>query len=167
MADSEAAGDAEAPSVRDARHEALSVFLGSWQAKGVSYGSACAPSPGRPEPWTSTHTARWHTGEFFLVQDERATVGEEVFDTLTVMGVDPGGGRYFAQCFENHGFARRYDVSVDGAVWTFSGEHERARIAFSEDGRTQTIRWERKTGERWLPLCDRVATRLVLDEVRP
>jgi hypothetical protein len=32
-------------------------------------------------------------------------------------------------------------VTVDGNVWTFSGETERARIEFSDDGRRQTITW--------------------------
>jgi len=44
--------------------------------------------------------------------------------------------------FDNHGFQRCYDVTVDGRVWTFSGATERARIVFSDDGATQTITWE-------------------------
>lgn len=75
------------------------------------------------------------------------------------MGVDSQTGRYFARSFENHGFYRRYEVAVDGQVWTFSGNLERARIAFSADGRTQTIRWEWRPKRQWLPLCDRVAHR--------
>ena len=86
--------------------------------------------------------------------------GGETFDTLSVMGVDPQTGNYFARSFENHGFYRHYDVSVDGKVWTFSGEHERARIEFSEDNRKQTIVWEWKPQDQWLPLCDRTATRI-------
>jgi hypothetical protein len=69
-------------------------------------------------------------------------------------------GRYFARTFENHGFYRRYDVTVDGNVWTFSGETERARIEFSDDGRRQTITWEWRPKDLWLPLCDRVATKV-------
>lgn len=109
--------------------------------------------------WESTHTGRWHTGGFFLIQDERARPGGRVFDTLSIMGVDARTGRYFAQCFENHGFERRYEVTVDGRVWTFSGASERARIEFSEDGGTQTIVWEWKLHDRWVPLCDRTAPR--------
>jgi hypothetical protein len=40
-----------------------------------------------------------------------------------------------------------------------SGDFERARIAFSADGRTQTITWEWRPKGQWLPLCDRVADR--------
>jgi len=75
------------------------------------------------------------------------------------MGWDEGTGRYFARSFENHGFYRHYEVAVEGRVWTLSGESERARIELNEDGRRQTIAWEWRPNDVWLPLCDRVATR--------
>ena len=112
-----------------------------------------------PEPWQSSHVAQWYTGEFFLIQDERAIVGGNPFDTLGVLGVDPQSGQYFVRSFENHGFYRHYDLAVDGRVWTLTGAAERARIEFSADGRTQTIAWEWKPRDRWLPLCDRIARR--------
>jgi hypothetical protein len=152
--------DNEAPPVRGAQHEALAVFLGTWRATGTSYGL-----PERPEddpksaasPWISTHTGTWHTGAFFLIQDERANPGDQPFDTLSILGVDAQTGRYVARTFENHGFYRHY--AVDGRVWTLTGESERARIEFSADGKTQTIAWEWRPKGRWLPLCDRVAVR--------
>ncbi len=149
---------------RGEAHQALAVFLGRWRAEGESYGSPHQtvedPRSGA-EPWVSTHSGKWHTGEFFLIQDERATVGGKPVDTLTVLGVDAATGRYFARCFENHGFYRHYDVDVNERVWSFRGETERARIEFSEDGRTQTIFWEWRPSDGWLPLCDRVARRNV------
>ena len=87
-------------------------------------------------------------------------VGGDVFDTLSIMGIDAKTGKYFARCFENHGFYRNYDVSVSGNVWNFTGEKERARIEFSDDNRTQTIIWEWKPEDKWLPLCDRTAVRI-------
>lgn len=148
---------------REAKHEALAIFLGDWKAQGTSYGGTEQPAddPKRNGVlWTSTHTGRWFSGEFFLVQEEQAHPGGEAFDTLSVMGVDPQTGTYFARTFENHGFYRHYDVSLEGNVWTFSGEYERARIEFSGDNRTQLIVWEWKPNDQWLPLCDRTATRL-------
>ncbi|HEV7689454.1 MAG TPA: hypothetical protein VGO52_01455 [Hyphomonadaceae bacterium] len=160
--------DAEAPPKRGKKHEALSVFLGDWEAEGTSYGG---PKQDAKDPkangfaWASTLTARWHSGEFFLIQVERAQSGGQ-FDTTSVMGVDAQTDEYFAQSFENHGFARRYDVRVDGETWTLLGEHERAMIVFSEDGRTQTITWEWKPRDKWLPLCDRVAKRVAHGQAR-
>ena len=109
-------------------------------------------------PWTSTHTGRWYTGEFFLVQDEKALPGSAEFDTLSVMGIDPTTGNYFVRSFENHGFYRHYDLTVNGDRWEISGEHERATTIFSNDNRTQTIAWEWKPEDTWLPLCVRTAT---------
>jgi len=152
-----------------AAHDALSVFLGDWKATGKSYGSPDQDPndpKGRPEEWTSRHTGAWHTGEFFLIQDERAVVGGKQFDTISIMGVDAATGEYFAHGFENNGFERRYAVKVEGRVWTLSGEFERATIAFSENGRSQDIVWEWKPGKAWLPLCDRTATRVISGQAR-
>jgi len=140
------------PPERGEMHDALAVFLGEWRAEGWSYGG-----PSR-ETWTSRHTARWHTGEFFLIQDERARTPDP-FDTLSVLGVSPDSGRYFAQTYENHGFFRLYDVVRDGDLWTFTGATERARIEFGDGGRKQTINWEWLKDGAWLPLCDRTATK--------
>ena len=111
-------------------------------------------------PWISTHTARWHTGDFFLIQDERAQIGGTPFDTLCVMGVEHGTKDYFARTFENHGFYRHYHLSVDDRTWVLAGEAERARTVFADDGNTQTITWEWLRDGKWLPLCDRVAYRV-------
>jgi hypothetical protein len=148
---------------RGPEHEALAVFLGEWRAEGTVYGG---PEQSRSNPkgsqstWVSTHTGMWHTGEFFLIQDERAITGDRPFDTLSIMGFDVDARIYFARSFENHGFYRHYDVTVDDRLWTISGETERARIEFSPDGKTQTISWEWRPDQDWLPLCDRVATKM-------
>lgn len=148
---------------RTAQHAALNMFLGTWHATGSSYGGSRqtreAPRVA-PSAWTSTHTAYWHTGGFFLMQDERAIVDGGPFDTLSILGVDPETDRCFVRSFENHGFQRLYALRLESRVWTLSGPLERARIEFSEDGRTQNIHWEWCPDEGWLPLCDRVAVRV-------
>lgn len=148
----------QAAPLRSQRHDALAAFVGDWTAVGQSFGASCqrkeAPRA-KSTPCTSTHSARWHTGEFFLVQDERATI-DGPFDTLSIMGWDEQARTYFARSFENHGYYRHYGMAVDGRVWTITGESERARIEFSADGATQTITWEWQPEEH----CDRVATRL-------
>lgn len=151
----------DTPPLRGAKHGALDCFLGEWNAEGTSFGGT--DQSGDPkahgEPWLSTHTAKWHTGSFFMVQDERATIAGRVFDTLSVMGVDPESGDYFARTFENHGFYRNYKLARDAKVWTLTGATERARIEFSDDHQKQVINWEWKPGDCWLPLCDRTAVR--------
>lgn len=161
--DTKATNDSEAPPVRGSAHDALSVFLGEWRAEGTSFGgtdqSGTDPKA-NGVPWVSTHTARWHTGGFFLTQDERATVGGTAFDTLSILGVEPGEKGHFARNFENHGFYRHYSISVEGQTWILEGETERAHTVFKAGGDTQTITWEWKQNGKWLPLCDRVATRI-------
>jgi hypothetical protein len=76
------------------------------------------------------------------------------------MGWNDATGRYFVRAFENRGFCRHYDTTVDGRVWTLIGNTEGARIEFSNDGARQTIAWEWRPKDVWLPLCDRVATKV-------
>ncbi|NML16098.1 DUF1579 family protein [Azohydromonas caseinilytica] len=151
------------PLQRSALHDALNAFLGTWHATGQSYGERrqtwMAPRAA-PSAWTSTHTAYWHSGGFFLVQNERAQVDGSPFDTLSLIGVDARTGHGFVHSFENHGFERRYHLMHEGRVWTLSGDTERARVVFSADGRTQNIHWEWRPEDGWLPLCDRVAVRV-------
>lgn len=143
-------------------HEALRVFVGDWSAEGQSFGDENQteenPHSG-VTPWRSIHTARWHSGEFFVIQDERAN---GPFDTLSFLGWDPEAGRYFSRSIENHGFARNYTLTVDGDTWTFTGDQERATHTFTESGTRQDIHWERNVDGTWLPLCDRVAHRVEL-----
>lgn len=147
----------------NSRTSELAIFLGRWEAEGTSYGGTdqTGEDPrANGVRWVSEHHAYWYTGEYFLVQDERARPGGAIFDTLWVMGRDNETGRLFARTFENHGFDRDYTLERAGHCWTISGKTERAKIIFSEDGRTQEITWEWKPGDQWLPLCDRTARRL-------
>lgn len=149
--------------VRGRAQDALSVFLGEWRAEGMSFGGtdqSGADPKANGVPWLSTHTSRWHTGGFFLIQDERALIGGTVFDTMTILGAEPDTGDHFARSFENHGFYRHYRLSVDGNIWVLAGKTERARTEFDADGTRQTITWEWLRDGKWLPLCDRVARRV-------
>ena len=134
------------------QHRALSAFLGEWHAEGTAYGS-----DGRASPWRSIHIARWHTGEHFIVQDERAN---GPFNTMSFLGWDPDRQTYFSWSIENHGFAREYLLTRDGLTWTFAGPSERATVSFSGRGHIQTHHWEQRLADDWIPLCDRVATRV-------
>ena len=155
--------DSGAVPVRGGAHDALSVFLGEWRAEGMSFGGtdqSGADPKANGVRWASTHTSRWHAGKFFLIQDERAEIGGATFDTLSVMGAEPGDKGHFARTFENHGFYRHYALSVDDRIWLLQGETERARTVFDAEGNTQTITWEWLRDGKWLPLCDRVAKRV-------
>ncbi|MEZ5649923.1 MAG: hypothetical protein R3E87_05175 [Burkholderiaceae bacterium] len=141
----------------------LDVFVGEWHATGMSYGGA-DQSEAEPRangvPWVSEHSAYWYTGEFFLVQDERARPGGATLDMLWILGWDARLNRLFARTFENHGYYRDYDVQHQGDTWVIAGATERATIEFRNGNREQVIAWEWKPNGTWLPLCDRIAIRV-------
>ena len=151
----------EAPQRNDL-HNAPEVFIGKWTARGTSYGGTdqSGDDPkSNGEPWISTHEASWHTGRFFVVQDERADIAGSRFDTLSLLGVSEDG-TYFSRSVENHGFYRDYSVTRDGSRWLSEGATERASVRFENEGRRPMWTWEWKPAETWLPLCDRVADKV-------
>lgn len=78
---------------------------------------------------------------------------------MSILGVDADTGDCFVRSIENHGSYRHYSFAVTGDKWTLTGETERATMAFSHASRKQVIVWEWKVDGKWLPLCDRTATR--------
>jgi hypothetical protein len=150
------------PPIQGPQHERLAAFVGTWHAAGLSFATNMDPSHprGAAETWVSDEVTEWHPGQFFVVQHEVATAGSAPLITHAVIGLDAASDDYMAHAFENHGHYRRYMVRVVGRTWTFTGDTERARVEFSEDGNTQTVRWEwRPEGDAWLPLCDRTNVR--------
>lgn len=147
---------------RTDQHEALVIFVGRWSARGMSYGGTdqSGDDPkAHGETWISTHEAYWHTGKFFVVQDERADISGRRFDTLSILGVNEDG-TFFSRSVENHGYYRDYAVMRDGDTWRFDGPTERATVRFEHDGARQVWCWEWKPDGVWFPLCDRVADRI-------
>ncbi len=104
--------------------------------------------------------ANLHEALSVFLGEWRARIAGKAFDTLSILGVETTSEAYFARTFENHGFYRHYGLAVDDRTWMLEGETERARTVFDDDGATQTITWEWLRDGRWLPLCDRVATRV-------
>ena len=148
---------------RSAEHERLGVFLGSWHAEGDSFaaGQTKENPRGLVEKWVSDETFEWLPGQFFMLQRWDAMTGANAFKGLAIVSFDEKAGTYTTRSYENHGFIRDYITSVDGDVWSFAGDTERARVEFTDGCKTQKIAWEwRKPGEAWLPLCDRVARRV-------
>lgn len=147
---------------RNSKHETLAVFLGKWTAHGTSFGGTDQTGDNQKtngQVWVSTHEACWHTGRFFVVQNERADIAGGRFDTLSILGVDDDGS-YFSRSIENHGFYRDYKVTCEGDSWRFVGATERATVVFDDGGKRQVWSWEWKPRNAWLPPCDRVAERV-------
>lgn len=148
---------------RGPEHERLRAFLGKWHAEGKSFatGQSKDDPRGSIEKWVSDETFEWLPGEFFIIQRWDALIGANEFKGIGIIGYDPETRSYVTRSFENHGHFREYVTRVEGNVWTFMGDTERARVKFTDGGDTQKINWEWKPdGETWLPLCDRTAVRV-------
>ncbi len=151
------------PSKSSAAHQYMNVFIGKWHAEGESYavGQTKKEPRGSVEKWVSDETYDWLPGKFFVIQNWDAKTGTNPFKGTAIINLDADTGNYATRSYENHGFIRDYITKVEGDTWTFVGDTERARIEFTDGGKTQVIAWEwRKPGEVWLPLCDRVAKRV-------
>lgn len=79
---------------------------------------------------------------------------------------DRDAERFLARSFENHGPSRDCTMTFDGLAVRLDGEYQRSaapsmRPATRDDaGDTQTVAWQWRRGENWLPPCDRVAHRV-------
>jgi hypothetical protein len=144
-------------------HRRLNVFVGKWRAKGQSYadGQRSDAPLASAVPWTSDENYAWLPGGFFLLHSWDAMAGQKVFKGNEILGHDVAQGGYFTRFFDNAGFHPEYSAGVDGNVWTFTEPRTRASIAVSDDGNNMKVFWEWKSdGSDWLPLCDRVATKI-------
>jgi Protein of unknown function (DUF1579) len=153
---------AETPK-RGVEHKRLGVFVGKWHSEGDSYavGQTLKDPRGKVEKWVSDETVEWVPGQFFIIQHSDGTVGKRDVKGIDIFNYVPEAGRYATRAYENHGYFREYATQVDGDIWTFTGDTERARVEFTDAGDKQKVFWEwRKPGEAWLPLCDRVSTRV-------
>lgn len=143
-------------------HRRLDVFVGKWHAEGTSYADGQRAEDPRAAgvPWTSDESYEWLPGGFFVLHRWDAMAGEREFKGTEIIGYDEADGGYFTRFFDNAGFHPEYQVSLQGNVWSFAEAATRARVTVSDDGRL-TFNWEwRQPGSDWLPLCDRVATRV-------
>lgn len=145
-----------------AAHRNLDVFLGKWRAEGHSYAEGQRADDPRASavPWTSDESYEWLPGGFFLLHQWDAKAGQRVFKGTEIIGYDETSGGYFTRFFDNAGFHPEYRAVVDGKIWTFTEPSTRARVTVGSNSQL-TFNWEwRNGGGDWLPLCDRVATRI-------
>ena len=141
----------------------LEVFIGRWHAKGESFADGQRADDPRAfaVPWTSDETYEWLPGGFFVLHRWDAMAGKRVFKGAEIIGYDEAERGYFTRFFDNAGFHPEYTARVDGNTWTFLEASTRATVTVSDDGKSISFRWEwRSGGPDWLPLCDRVATRV-------
>ena len=146
-----------------AKHRELNVFVGKWRVKGDSYGDG--QQAGNPRasavPWASEESYEWLPGGFFLLHRWDAKAGTRLFNGTEIVGYDEAKKQYFTRFFDNGGNHLEYRGNANGDIWTFSEPQTRATVSVARGAKQMTFTWEwRNGGRKWLPLCDRVATRI-------
>ena len=123
------------------------AVAGRWRVAGQNH---------EPEaPYAADERYEWLPGGFFLIYHFNAQVGDADHRGLGYLGYDADKRAYWARRIDNLGHVQGYEVTFNDRTWIFSGERERATMTFSEDGQTQTIRWDQSNdGLDWRPLCD-------------
>jgi uncharacterized protein YndB with AHSA1/START domain len=141
----------------------LDVFVGKWHAEGKSYGEGQHKDDpyASAMPWISDESYEWLPGNYFLLHKWDAKVGDSIFIGTEIIGQDEKEGGFFTRFFDNAGFHPEYKATVDGNTWNFMEASSRAMIIVNDDKSKMTFNWEwRKEGGDWLPLCERIATRI-------
>lgn len=141
----------------------LDVFIGKWHAEGQSYaeGQQKDNPLASAVPWISDESYEWLAGNFFILHTWDAKLGDSVFIGTEIIGYDEKEGGFFTRFFDNGGFHPDYKATVNGNVWNFTAASSRAKVTVDDDKNKMFFKWEwRKEENDWLPLCDRVATRI-------
>jgi hypothetical protein len=150
--------DPHAPRVPHELHRKLEAFIGRWSVSGRNADAA----PAAPNsPIRGENHFEWLPGQFFVIGRFRHDNGAGAHSGASMLGVDEANGALFALNFDNLGYERRYALSIEGGVWQFVGQLERAKLVFGQDGRSYEERWElSKDGQQFVPLCEMHATKL-------
>jgi hypothetical protein len=133
--------------------ELLKLFLGAWNVEGHN-------APSAPDAEGDAVTGRdvfeLLPGGFFIQGHwDHTFASGVVFTGIAMLGYDPDEGSFFAHHYDNLGYPRRYPVTYNDRVFTYTGQYERATIVFSPDGQRMIQTWEMSDdGENWRPLCE-------------
>lgn len=140
----------------------LKIFIGRWHHEGKSYatGQSTENPLASAVSWKSDETYEWLPGNFFIVHRWNAMVGENPFIGTEIIGYDTEKKQYFSHHFDDGGFHPIYSATVDGNIWKFNEPNTRVEITINSLN-SLTLKWEWRNGNtNWLPLCDRIATRI-------
>lgn len=141
----------------------LGDFVGSWASDGFARSSpedlAVGGNDPLPARMCGTQIGEWGPGAQYVIHHWDERVGDEPSRGLWLMGYDRETLSYPVHMFADNGDIAIYVGKLQGNVWTFSGERQRATIVISDDGASMHQRWWDLDGTRWVPLCDLRVTR--------
>lgn len=129
----------------------LAPIIGRWQVVGENAPTAPSAPASAVE---GEESYEWMDGDFFILGRWSRTFDNGHHSGVSVLGYEPERGAVMIHNFDNLGYARDYQVAIDGKVWTLTGAHERATYSFAADGESFDARWEIASDRNgWQPLC--------------
>src|SRR5688572_11174563 len=142
----------KASPVPSSEQKKLGVFLGRWHTTGDVVATASTPTV----KVDSIDTYDWYPGGFFLVHRAESKIGDDVIDSLELMGYDPKQQGYFATFFDSTGGCGTEQLQYEGNTWIWRGsdvmgvKEHRCIAVVSSDGNTVKARHEKsEDGNTW------------------
>jgi hypothetical protein len=135
--------------LRDARHEALEVFIGKWINEGHTVASSETPSL----PIVTSDVYDWAPGGFFVIHTAYGKIGDTSVGGVEVIGVD--GDAYRSTFYDSFGNVHTSRLEIDGDVIKWFGDRTRCVAVMTDGGSTQVARHEVMiAGGTWAPSMD-------------
>jgi uncharacterized protein DUF1579 len=134
---------------RDARHEALGVFIGKWINEGQTIGTPEAPSV----PILTSDVYEWAPGGFFVIHSAFGRIGGTSVGGVEVIGVDGDG--YSSTFYDSFGNVHTSRMEIDRDVIKWFGERTRCVATIDDGGSTQVAHHEvTADGTNWIASMD-------------
>lgn len=126
--------------------ERLRACIGDWHARG-------ALDAGGEMRCVESYS--WVPGEFFIEYRFDRDIGGSKHAGVGLIGYDEARDEYIGFFVDNMGYARTYEVTIEGSTWTFIGKWERATISFEPERNHMKAHWEHSSdGREWQLLCE-------------
>lgn len=140
----------------DPRLAALAALVGDWTTTITMLeadGTAGAVS-------RASDIYRWSANGRFVEHHVDAEMDGTRIRSLEVIALDPAGQGYVTRSYDPDGSFSDFTAVLEGRSWQITGEVQRFRGNFSEDGGTLTGQWEQQADGRWSPLMTVTLRRL-------
>lgn len=138
----------------------LEIFIGKWIVQGQNLEAAAIGANTIVKGETNYS---WLAGHYFILcRWERQFEGGQ-HSGIGIMGYEEDRSFLSLTNYDNLGFKRAYEVQCNSKshTWRFTGQRERATIAFSKDGNSFIENWELLSeGSTWKPLCSLQGTKV-------
>lgn len=132
-------------------HDLLESLIGKWMTEGETIPTEGSP----PLKIQASDIYEWVPGRFFVVHTAYGRIGDQPVGGLELIGYDERTRKFRTHFFDSQGNVSSQDLTFQEGVWTWSGDHARARGVLSEDGRALRTRHEwSDDAKTWRPSMD-------------